>query len=249
MSPMNSITFNGISSATYGMYVSGNQTFNSAVKDYEKVSIPGRSGDLLIFNKRYQNVDVNYDAFVIPTVINGTSYNYNQTTELIRAWLLSADGYCRLTDTYHPNEYRMAAFSGPIDFDTILLEAGQTTLTFDCKPQRWLTSGETAITINRPSTGQITTSISNPTKFEAKPLVRVYGTGSVIIGSGGFIINTSGSSYIDIDCEIQECYEGSNNRNSNVTIGEWPTLTSGVNGIAADRTITKIIITPRWWTL
>lgn len=236
---INSITFNGQNSLDYGLYVSGNQTFNSAEKDYSKVSVPGRSGDLLVFNNRYKNVNLNYDAILIE--------NYEENAERVRAWLLSADGYCRLEDTYHPNEFRIASFSGPIDFDSKMLEAGETTLTFDCKPQRWLKSGEQKILItpgnNRP--------INNPTLFEAKPLLRVYGTGQLQVGTGVITINTSGAEYIDIDCDIMDCYEGLVNRNGNVTISKWPTFTPGNNLISFpnNSNITQVYITPRWWTL
>lgn len=236
---INSITFNGQNSLDYGLYVSGNQTFNSAEKDYSKVSVPGRSGDLLVFNNRYKNVNLNYDAILIE--------NYEENAERVRAWLLSADGYCRLEDTYHPNEFRIASFSGPIDFDSKMLEAGETTLTFDCKPQRWLKSGEQKILItpnnNRP--------IVNQTLFEAKPLLRIYGTGQLQVGTGLLTINTAGTEYIDIDCDIMDCYEESVNRNGNVTISKWPTFTPGNNIVAFpnDSNITEVYITPRWWTL
>ena len=236
---INSITFNGQNSLDYGLYVSGNQTFNSAEKDYSKVSVPGRSGDLLVFNKRYKNVNVNYDAILIE--------NYEENAERVRSWLLSADGYCRLEDTYHPNEFRIASFSGPIDFDTKMLEAGETTLTFDCKPQRWLKSGEQKIIVT-PDNNR---SILNPTLFESKPLIRIYGTGQIFIGTGDITINADGSEYVDIDCDIMDCYEGLVNRNGNVTISKWPEFTPGNNSIvfSSDSNITKVCITPRWWTL
>lgn len=236
---INSITFNGQNSLDYGLYVSGNQTFNSAEKDYSKVSVPGRSGDLLVFNKRYKNVNVNYDAILIE--------NYEENAERVRSWLLSADGYCRLEDTYHQNEFRIASFSGPIDFDTKMLEAGETTLTFDCKPQRWLKSGEQKIIVT-PDNNR---SVLNPTLFESKPLIRIYGTGQIFIGTGNITINAAGSEYIDIDCDIMDCYEGLLNRNGNVTISKWPEFTPGNNSIvfSSDSNITKVCITPRWWTL
>ena len=134
MDSPNSITFNGKNSLDFGLYVSGDKTFNSPEKDYTKVSVPGRSGDLIIFNDRYKNTNVVYNAVLIE--------DYFENTEKIREWLLSPNGYCRLEDTYHPDEFRLACFSGPIDFDTVLLEAGSVTLTFDCKPQRFLKSAE-----------------------------------------------------------------------------------------------------------
>lgn len=236
---INSITFNGQNSLDYGLYVSGNQTFNSAEKDYSKVSVPGRNGDLLVFNKRYKNVNIAYDAILIE--------NYEENTERVRAWLMSADGYCRLEDTYHPNEFRLASFSGPIDFNTKMLEAGETTLTFDCKPQRWLKSGEQTILIT-PDNNR---SIVNPTLFESKPLLRIYGTGQILIGTGNITINEQDSEYIDVDCDIMDCYEGLVNRNGNVTISKWPTFTAGNNYVVFpdNSNIAKIYITPRWWTL
>lgn len=232
----NSITFNGVNSLVNGLYVSGSRTFNSAEKDYTKVSVPGRSGDLLIFNNRYKNVEVVYDAIVID--------DYANRTEDIRAWLLSANGYCRLEDTYHPNEFRMASFSGPIDFDTVMLEAGATELTFDCKPQRWLKIGEVPIIIE--ATEQ---TITNPTLFQAKPLIRVYGAGVIGIGNSSITVLTAGANYIDIDCDTQNCYEGTNNKNYQVEISKWPILQPGPNTISFEGGITKVQIIPRWWTL
>lgn len=232
---VNTITFNGIVSLDKGLYVSGDHAFNSAEKDYDKVSVPGRSGDLLVFNNRYKNVDVVYHGIVIG--------NYASNTAAIREWLLSSSGYCRLEDTYNPDYFRMASFSGPVEFDTKMLVAGETDLTFDSKPERWLKVGETSI--NYTANG----AISNPTSFSAKPLLRVYGTGTFQVGTGTIVINTSGTSYIDIDCSIFDCFEGSVNRNSNVTIQKWPELVSGTNGIVLGAGITKITVTPRWWTL
>lgn len=237
---MNNFTFNGVDSVSYGLYVSGDKTFNSAEKDYTKVSVPGRNGDLLYFNNRYKNVNLSYRGVVI--------CDYEAHTEEIRSWLLSADGYCRLEDSYHPNEFRMAAFAGPIDFNTYMLNAGETTIMFDCKPERWLKSGEQWLSIE---TGNRI--INNPTKFSAKPIIRVYGYGRFVIGNETVEITNPGesSAYIDIDCEIQDCYEGTINQNKYVIISNnWPVLKPGSNGVTIlDSEITKIQIKPRWWTL
>jgi phage-related protein len=236
---INSLTFNGINSLEYAMYISGDQTFNSAEKDYSKVSVPGRNGDLVFFNKRYKNVIIPYRAILID--------NYDEHTENVRSWLLSAAGYCRLEDTYHPNEFRMANFSGPIDFDTQMLEAGETTLNFDCKPQRWLKSGEQPIFI----AANHNRSIINPTLFEAKPVLRVYGHGQFNIGTGVISISESDATYIDIDCDIMDCYEGVINRNNEVSVSKWPVLVPGSNSIIISEgsNISSIYVTPRWWMI
>lgn len=244
---INSITFNGKNSLDFGLYVSGNQTFNSAEKDYSKVSVPGRSGDLLLFNNRYKNVNVNYDAILIE--------DYEKNAEKVRSWLLSANGYCRLEDTYHPDEFRMASFSGPVDFDTKMLEAGETTLTFDCKPQRWLKSGENWIDCEIGPSG-LTATLSNPTLFESKPLIKLEGCGTIEIGTGiieirGDIIDVPTTIYVD--CETMNCFYYDNNlevpKNANkyVIISKWPTLSPGDTYVHSNNVGFRI--QPRWWTL
>lgn len=244
---INSITFNGKNSLDFGLYVSGNQTFNSAEKDYSKVSVPGRSGDLLLFNNRYKNVNVNYDAILIE--------DYEKNAEKVRSWLLSANGYCRLEDTYHPDEFRMASFSGPVDFDTKMLEAGETTLTFDCKPQRWLKSGENWISCEYGPSG-FTATLSNPTLFESKPLIKLEGYGTIEIGTGiieirGDIIDVPTTIYVN--CETMNCFYYDNNsevpKNANkyVIISKWPTLLPGDTYVHSNTV--GFHIQPRWWTL
>lgn len=235
---INSITFAGINSLDKGLYVSGSKIFKSAEKEYSKISVPGRNGDLLLFENRFKNVDIVYDGIVIS--------DYNTNVIDIMAWLLSQTGYKRLEDTYNPDYYREALYAGPVEFDTLLLSAGSTSITFDCKPERWLKSGETVTNILQAG---VIKKITNPTLFNAHPIIRVYGTGEVGIGTGSFTVNTAGTSYIDINCDIHDCYEGATNQNSKVTISKWPELTPGDNGIVMAPTITKIQITPRWWTI
>lgn len=243
---LNNFVFNGVDSTSLGLYVSGDKTFNSAEKEYTKVSIPGRSGDLLQINNRFKNVELEYQGIVIE--------NYADNTEAIRAWLLSPEGYCRLEDSYHPNEYRMAYFAGPIDFESYLLSAGEATFMFDCKPQRWLKSGEIWLSVDAENS--LTRTIVNPTLFEAKPIIRVWGTGSFMINDSEVKISDSTTgTYTDIDCDIQDCYEGSFNKNRFVSVigykSKWPSLKPGSNNIAINENsdITKIQILPRWWTI
>ena len=235
MGEINSITFNGVNSLTHKLYVSGDRAFNSAEKDYEKFSVPGKNGDLLVYNNRFKNANAPYRALIFE--------DYAINADEVRAWLLSANGYRRLEDTYNPNYFRLASFQGPIDFDTTLLQVGETDLIFDCKPERWLKSGEQTVTF--VGNGIIT----NPTLFNAKPLIRVYGTGTFSIGTGVFNIITAGTNYIDVDCDVLDCYEGATNRNENVSITEWAELVPGSNGVALGIGITKIEVIPRWWTV
>ena len=119
-------------------------------------------------------------------------------------------------------------------------------MNFSVMPQRFLNSGEKAKTLT--SSGKIT----NPTAQEAKPLLRVYGTGTFSIGPTSMQI-TAANTYTDIDCDICECYRDTmaDNRNASVKLlsGGFPVLHEGDNGITLGSGISRIIITPRWWKI
>ena len=120
---------------------------------------------------------------------------------------------------------------------------GSFDLVFDCDPRMFLKSGEETLSL----TAGI--SLNNPTLFDALPLIRAYGTGTLTIGSCSVTISTA-NSYTDIDCEAQEAYKGSTNCNNNIilTNGEFPKLSAGINSISLTG-LSRLEITPRWWTL
>ena len=161
----------------------------------------------------------------------------------LSSFIKSSPGYHRLEDTYHPDEYRLAICTSSLDPEVINLVAGTFDLEFDCKPQRFLKSGEVQVTYT--SNGQIL----NPTTISSKPLIRVYGYGTLGVGSETLTIASSSLQYIDIDCDLMNCYSGTTNCNKYVSMNsdEFPVLTPGNTGITLSGNISKVVITPRWW--
>ena len=228
------LTFAGVPLSDFGVYISGDGTFNAPARAYDTVEIPGRDGALLLSDKRLENIDITYPAFVYA--------NFRENMRQLRSFLLSRVGYQRLSDTYHPDEYRLAYFPGELEVNaTPVNDAGSFDLTFTCKPQRWLTSGETVQTFTDDGT------ITNPTYCNALPLIRVYGVGTLEIGDYTLSI-TSADGYTDIDCDIMEAYKGNENRNSVLIISDFPVLVPGDNEISFTG-FTQVEITPRWWVL
>ena len=231
---INYLTYDGKSLRDYGVYVNGTYTFSAPQRNITKVVIPGRNGTLTIDNKRFENIEVTYEAFIIREFV--------ENIEGLRNYLSTAAGYRRLEETYHPDEFRMARFvSGLSVTATPLMREGNFTLKFDCMPQRFLKSGE--IPVEFTAAG----SIFNPTLQQAKPMLRVWGNGTVGIGSATLTIADT-TNYTDIDCESMDAYYGATNRNSNIS-GTFPVLEPGANGVALGGSITKVQITPRWWIL
>ena len=243
------VYFNGKSLADFGVHVNGTDVFNGPEKDVENVEVPGRNGDLHIFNGRYKNVELKYHAFI------GGGNNILYTSEQedfklhvrsLRQHLYKSDGYCRLEDTYHPDEYRRAMYKGPFTTEAIMLQAGEFDLTFDADPRRFLKSGEHKVEFT--SNGAIV----NPSDYVSKPLIRVYGKGRLTIGDTIItVISTYPNSYIDIDCEIQDAYYGSTNCNPyiNLVDGAFFELKPFENAVILGTGITKVEIVPNWWIL
>lgn len=227
------LTFNGVSSADYGVWISGGGTYNAPARDVTTAVIPGRNGTISFDNGRYENITVTYPAFI--------SKHFDKRIEAFRAFICSQQGYQRLEDTYHPDEYRLALYKSGLDVSTTPRNlAGSFDIVFDCKPQRFLKLGDVVVT---PENGTI---VYNPTRFDALPLIRVYGSGTFNLGGVRMTI-TDNTSFIDIDCDTQNAYRGIYNMNSHVTF-DFPVLKPGESFLSWSG-IDSIEITPRFWTI
>ena len=231
---INYLTYDGKNLRDFGVYVNGTYTFSSPERSINRIVIPGRNGTLTIDNKRYENMQVSYESFIIN--------NFQENIEALRNYLGSAAGYRRLEETYHPDEYRMARFVSGLEVEaTPLLREGNFTMIFDCMPQRFLKEGE--IPVEYTTNG----SIFNKTMQPAKPLLRVWGNGTVGIGDATLTLAGT-TDYTDIDCESMDAYYGATNRNDKIS-GTFPVINPGSNGVSLGGSVTKVQITPRWWIL
>ena len=165
-------TFGDISSKAYGVYITQEAAYDSPEKDVETFEIAGRNGAFVLDNGRFRNISVSY----ICGIAESTEATFESAVRAFRNALSAVAGqYVRLTDDYNPSEYREAAFLGGIDVSMADRRAGEFTVTFDAKPQRFLTSGETAVEVTSGGT------ITNPTLFKSRPLLQVWGYGDISI--------------------------------------------------------------------
>lgn len=226
-------TYNGINSADFGCYVANANQFDAPARDVDTIEVPGRNGALTIDNGRYLNQTLTYSLYVrgdIRTKIMG-----------LRNALTKTRGYLRLEDSYNPQEFYLARFVDAFAVSQSDRYRAGFSVTFDRKPQRFLKCGEDAITFT--SNG----ALLNSTDQIAKPLLRVYGTGSFTIGGSTMTIS-SANVYTDIDCDIMDAFKGTTNCNGNIS-GAFPTFAPGDNAITLNGSISRIEITPRWWRL
>ena len=134
----NYFTFDNTTSRSLSTYISGEGSFNAPERVYDMQAIPGRNGALAIDEKRFENIEVTYPAFIFQS----TGSDFESKVIALRNFLLSRNGYKRLTDTYHTDEFRMAIYKSGLEVSPKNVNrAGSFNLTFECKPQRFLTSG------------------------------------------------------------------------------------------------------------
>ena len=196
MGLLNYLTYDGVDSRDFGVFISGEGAFDAPARRGEMISIPGRNGSLFMDEGVFENITVEYPAFI------GTGYEAIFRTKLgdLRSALTSRGNYKRLTDTYHPDEFRLGVFREGLEADPQhMTRAGEFTLKFDCKPQRFLVSGEDPIVLTTDAM------IHNPTLFYAKPLLKVVGNGRVRIEPYEFIVSGNDGE-IWVDSEIMEAY-------------------------------------------
>ena len=231
------LIYNGESSADYDLLVGAQNTFNAPKRSVTKYTIPGRNGDLIKDNGCFENISVPY------TIV--CKSGFENLADSISAWLKSPTSYCRLEDSHHPEYYRMGLVTDAITYTTgALNHSAKATVTFDCKPQKWLTEGERVEKFTSAGT------IFNPTKFASKPLIKVYGNGQSTLKIGDYSMSLNLQAYVTIDSELMDCTRGNMNMNSYVVLTSgFPELKSGMNLITFTGGITSIEITGRWWTI
>jgi len=205
-------------------------------RKHEKISITGRSGDLLVEQDAYENVLQRYEIYVsaeaprLPTI-----------SHTVVEWLM-VKGYQRLEDSYWLDTFRMASYTGGTEIANILNRFGRATIEFDCKPQRFYKSGDFFIDMEQGM------QLLNPSPFTAKPILVVEGSGNGTITAGDKTITLTDCNNITIDSDIMQVYQGTTNKNRTAS-GAFPVLPEGQTEITWTGGITGIKLKPRWWTL
>lgn len=220
-------------------------------RKYDRYSVPGRTGDIFVYQDAYENVDQTYEVW-------GGDGTTNSATALgytLSDWLYSKNGdgpngYELLTDSYDPDHFRWATFTGPFDLESQLTRRGRATLTFSCDPRRFITASAMVPVYfdydHQPYT------LTNPTKYTAKPfieLVWVTSQGTVTIECGGKTLTISNAIQgMDIDCESMTATANGQNVNYLLS-GEFPVIEPGAQTITVTGPVNEFVVFPRWWEL
>lgn len=227
------IFYNNQNSNDLGLIIENTPEIPTANFTYDEIEIDG--GENLTIKNSFTDIEfkINFAYFADPE-------EYLSKKQRIDSWLLSNINKYLIYSLDNFVAYRVKKIV--IDNTTTTSKTVRHfTVTFTCTGLKYLISGLEPIEIT--SSGM---TLNNFWSYEAKPLLNIYGSGTITItinGSSFTIKNIS--SYVIVDSELKECYKDSTNKGKDMT-GEYPVLLIGKNTISWTGTVTKIELTPRW---
>ena len=232
------IVYGGESSSDYGMVVSEAPAYERPVRKQTVFTVPGRNGAVIYQDDAWEDVTRSYKVWTAEDVDSLTD-----KVDAFEAMLNSMKGYQRLEDNFESDVYRLAYYSGGDSFSNNMTQYGEATITFTCRPERYFKAGEFPIEVVNSDV------IINKTRFNAKPLIHIEGSGTVTVQIGGNTISATVTDYINIDCETMNAYRlAAENMNDKIS-GDFPVILPGSNTVGITGTTTLVTVVPRFFTI
>lgn len=230
------ITFGG---ETVPAYVASAPRINKPVRKMSVTPIAGTNREAVEMEYAWETYDQTYTLFV-----GDGSEDCTESLMMAVAKALYKDGWQTLVDDYDEDHYRLAYYQGGINAENRYTRLAKFDVTFKCRAERFLNIGDTAVTLASGDT------LTNPTTFIAKPLIKITGSGNGTLTVNGTMMSFTGiTDYLYIDCDKMDVYRlPTENKNSLMT-GNFPVLGAGENIVSYTGGITGCEITPKWWEL
>lgn len=240
------ITFNGNVLSGFGCIITEPPKRPFPKRRYEKKSVYGRNGDLLIDSGAYDNIKIVYKVSTIPGLY-GESTVHEMLTALKAAFCTSA-GYMKLYDTELPGGFYWAFCAGISDAVCVFDEMYEFSITFDCKPFFYFKSGLTTTEYTVSNGSGIM--MDNPGTLPSKPMITLYGNGDIacyIMGQRFTVENVSVK--VTVDCERMLVYKGAEDKVDDFS-GDYLEIPTRRNMMGFSGSgLTSVKIMPRWCRL
>lgn len=258
---MGTMIFNGFSTVDAGVVIQTPPVYEFPSRRSEVIQIQGKNGDIIIDKNSFNNVNREYN---LASVFRKND-SFIGNVRVLVDWLSSVSGYARLEDSYEPEYFRLAMFREGGQLPNFYDKATAMIVKFECKPQRFLKTGEVSMEFTRSTHSDSNFhKIENPTKYLALPEINVTGgVVSIELRSGDDYNNPNNKTIITvidntilekvtIDSDIQDVYTASSFLNNKVEVTNgFPKLYPGNNWIKITYLSSDTVVTikPRWWVL
>ena len=227
----------GIDARSVGIRLQKPIEFSEAVPIVEEQTIPGRNGDLIWETGSYENRSGSASCFCLQKDVERAISSAGR-------FLMGKKGYRRLETSDDPDHYWLARVENSPQIAMRLRTLAPFEIGFDCKPQRFVKSGENAIEFT--SNG----SLFNQYGQIALPLITLYGQGAGHLTIGDCVVDVKTlDRTLHLDSDTQNAYNNNGNQNMNINAPFFPVLPDGEIQIAFSGGIERVEIIPRWWEL
>lgn len=227
----------GIDALSSGIQLQAPIEFSEAVPIVEAQTIPGRNGDLIWETGSYENRSGSASCFCLQKDVE-------KAVSSAGRFLMGKKGYRRLETSDDPDHYWMARVENSPRIEQRLRMLAPFEIGFDCKPQRFVKSGENAIVLT--SNGLL----FNQHGQVALPFITLYGQGAGQLAIGDCVVEVKAlNGVLYLDSDTQNAYNNNGNQNLNISAPIFPVLGDGEIPVAFSGGIDRVEIIPRWWEL
>ena len=218
-------TWKNISSLDKNIMVNKLPDIERPPANIEKIVISGRDGFLTQDDGTYQS-----------TVKTCECSLDNGNIDDVCSWLTGSGD---VIFSNEPDKKYKATIINKIPFSKIIPTFHSFIIQFDCQPQKYSTANA-LITLTTAGT------ITNPATANSKPIIKVYGNGTINLTINSTAITlTNVVDYVTIDSPLMDAYKGTILKNNDM-VGEFFELLPGNNAINWSGTVTKIEIQGNW---
>ena len=222
----NYVIFNGFDTTDFGL-IEELPFPNRAEKNVEFIEIDGRHGFLTLDKHNYKPVDYSFRIVV----------NSKEKLDLLKT---NFKGSGRLFLSHNPDRYYNATVVSTITFERQVRDVYACEISFLLQPFAYELVLQSHMQ-NAPF------SLENHTNTTARPIVKIYGTGSGVIDINGnqIIIREIGGCII-LNFELEEAYDLDDNIKNSSIKGDFIELQEGTNNFFFTGDITQIEVIPNW---
>jgi len=209
-----------------GIMVNELPPITKATRDMTKISIPGRDGFLTQDFETYQGTIKSVECTILDITL----------VDQVIAWL---DGSGEVVFSNQDDRKYQASIINQIPFSRIMRKWYKFILIFDCQPFALMLDNQ-VITMTTQG------SLYNSGTHKSKPVITVYGSGSINLTINSTVIHLANvSGYVTIDSNLMDAYKDTLLKNGDM-LGEFPELAVGENTISWTGNVSSVLITPNW---
>ena len=233
----NYFIFDGINSKDMGIKIERHNNFSSPQRRIESVSIPGRTGNILIDDGSYENQIFEYELILECDSKKGT--DISKKANEISSWLHGDYTYKTLTFSNSDKTYK-AVVINKIDISQMFKKFAKALVTFEAYEVANTLSEKSISTIENEGT------FINNSNIDIKPVLKLIGSGDCFISINDSEIKIKDlEGYIIIDSYNMDCYAELENGDiencNNKMFGSFPIFKVGENKITTSNCILEVL--------